>query len=130
MLFFMILTGCGRSDGPRLGQVSGTVTLNGKPVSNGVVTFMSEEGFGASAPLNAEGNYTLRSQYGVGIPLGNYKVIVAPPSAQAQDLAAPSGQPTAQTASEIPKKYHEFATSGFEFKIERGKQEFDLDLTP
>lgn len=130
VLSLLILTDCSRSDIPPLGQVSGKVTSKGKPVFDGVVTFMSENGFGVSAPLNGEGGYALRSQYGLGIPIGSYKVTVTPPLVPASDVATPAERPAVRTALEIPKKYREFATSGFEFKIESGSQKLDLDLVP
>lgn len=39
LLTFAMLAGCGSSSGPKTYKVTGTVTMNGKPVEGAVVTF-------------------------------------------------------------------------------------------
>ncbi|MCD4728467.1 MAG: hypothetical protein K8R46_12440, partial [Pirellulales bacterium] len=72
------LAGCFRS-GPTISTVSGKVTVNGQPVTEGVVAFASESGFAIECKLAADGAYALHSHHGKGIPLGPYKVTIAPP---------------------------------------------------
>ncbi len=53
------LSGCGSSDTPPLGRVSGKVTLGGEPLVGVIVMFKPAEGRAASGTTNAEGQYTL-----------------------------------------------------------------------
>jgi len=81
----LALAGCG-GGGLKLVPVSGTVTLNGKPLSQCTVTFIADASKGNKVAasligrLNAQGEFTLRtvavkaSEGGMGAPLGWYKV--------------------------------------------------------
>jgi hypothetical protein len=67
------LAGCG----PRLVPVSGTVTMDNKPVAGATVIFTSEDGKYTSNGLTDEsGNFSLKSPAGEGAYPGNYKVTV------------------------------------------------------
>src|SRR5688500_15905862 len=46
---FASLAGCGGSDGPKLASVTGTVTIDGKPVAGAGVQFISQEPNGSVA---------------------------------------------------------------------------------
>ncbi len=100
--------GCGPAP-PQLVPVSGTVLLDNAPLSSGVVTFISDDGIVASAPLSDDGSFRLRSQYGDGIPQSVYRVAILPqmddPSALEMQGPAPRG------LSVIPIKYQDIATS-------------------
>jgi hypothetical protein len=77
------LAGCG---GPKLVPVSGAVTLDGKPLSHGAVSFNADASKGNTVTvsclgrLNEQGQYQLKtigvkkSDSGTGAPLGWYKV--------------------------------------------------------
>ncbi len=56
---FTVLAGCGGSDLPDLGYVSGTVTMDGKPLSNVVLTFQPKNARPAYGRTDAEGKYEL-----------------------------------------------------------------------
>lgn len=69
IIFSWLLIGCGKSSGPELVEVTGTVTLDGKPLSNAVIYFLPNldkgtKGPTASAVLDAEGKYRLSSPGG------------------------------------------------------------------
>lgn len=134
VLFFLCLLqayGCSRDQHPPLSRVSGKVTSSGKPLVHGQVCFMSSEGFGASAIVDADGNYSLRSQYGRGIPVGTYKVIVTAPvleEATPGDTPSPSPPNQEDRFPEIPKKYRDFSTTNLQLAVQAGEQTFDLDL--
>jgi hypothetical protein len=92
---FLALAGGG---GPKLVPVSGTVTLDGKPFSGCIVTFVPDTAKGNKgnlAPqgrLNAQGQFTLvtaaviASDGGPGAPLGWYKVTLRPGLGDKDDL--------------------------------------------
>ena len=78
------MTGCGGS-GPKLVQVEGTVTLDGKPLANKSLMFTpidGTEGNGAGGSSDAEGKYTLKAMVPgatrdyPGIGPGRYRVTV------------------------------------------------------
>jgi len=124
----LVNSGCSNSDHPPLGRISGKVRLaNGNPLKLGVVKFASDEGFGASSPIDSTGSYSLHSQYGVGIPVGTYKIAVTPPDKE-EDSETPVRRMTKEAFPEIPMKYREFSSSGLEITIEKGRQEFNVTL--
>ena len=100
--------------GPRTVPVEGRVTYNGKPVADGFITFMPNDGPGssdlqpASGELDSDGNYRLHifrqkdgvmpGEYSVGIAA--YRTFVLPLS------------PGAKPDYSIPEKYVNPQTSG------------------
>jgi hypothetical protein len=126
-----ILCGCSNS-GPAKGTATGTVTLNGRPVTQGSVVFQNAEaGVSQMVPLGADGSFEMRSYEGPGIPVGSYKVIITPRtmSQGEQPLAeAPTpDQPPPQ--SEIPAKYQDAATTPLTAEVRKGiNPSFDFAL--
>lgn len=80
----LTLAGCGKGagDGEKLVPVAGKVTLNGKPLGTGAVTFQPDTAKGNTTrhipvgQLDAAGNYKLMSATTEGAPPGWYKVTV------------------------------------------------------
>lgn len=63
--------------GDPIGTVSGTITLDGQPGSGLVVSFTPEGGGTSGAgTTDAEGNYTVASVVGAGLPPGKYSVSI------------------------------------------------------
>ena len=55
-----VVTGCGRQSGPELVGVSGTVTLDGKPLADASITFQPiPEGRPSVGVTDSSGNFTL-----------------------------------------------------------------------
>src|SRR5205085_3181280 len=71
-----LAAGC--SGGPKLGQVSGTVTLDGKPLPKGTLTFETTGQRPATARVE-NGQIVEATTYkaGDGVPVGTHKVAVA-----------------------------------------------------
>src|SRR3954454_20259047 len=70
----LLVTGCG---GSKLSPVSGVVSLDGTPVAEAGVTFISEDGKKTFASVtDASGKYTMSVDGKPGLPAGNYKVLV------------------------------------------------------
>jgi hypothetical protein len=129
VLILLLAHGCGRNNTPPLSAISGQVTFQERPVTQGEVHFMSEEGFGVSAPIDSQGTYSIcRSQYGKGIPVGTYKVIVTPPPTDIDESIEPGKQAKQPLYPEIPPKYRDFSTSGLEFTVGKDAQKFDIHL--
>ena len=107
--------GCGgSSDQPELGDVSGVVTLDGKPVVGVNVVFKPDMGRAAAANTDAEGKYTLQYLDGVeGCKLGPNTVSFDWP-------------PGATNAVGIPAKYN--SDAAFKFDVKSGSNTFDLKM--
>jgi hypothetical protein len=77
----LALSGCGPKDDPLHRTVTGTVTLNGKPLSGAMLRFIpveGTEGTGGQARTGPDGTYRLLDGRGnPGAAPGNYKVTVS-----------------------------------------------------
>ncbi|VTU00806.1 unnamed protein product [Gemmataceae bacterium] len=119
------------------GSVSGEVTVGGKPLPGGVISFHSEVGNHEviNAPIK-DGKYTVS-----GVPSGNAIVTVgnlrplpgaAPKAAPAGDgAAAPKAGPRrAAPTGPVPARYGDPGTSGLTIVVQPGDQTFPVVLSP
>jgi hypothetical protein len=125
--------GCGKTE---YGSVSGRVTVNGKPVRSGLITFQSEVGNKDvySAAIR-DGEYQTDE-----IPVGPAKVAVVPaltpsrpgeppPESAAGDLR-PAPRRADRKGDGIADRYQNLDTSGLVFEVRRGANTFSPDLKP
>lgn len=116
--------GCGRS-GPELATVTGTVTLNGEPVSGVRVTFVPEDqgspSYGATGP---DGVYRLLfNQSRAGAELGTHHVLIESAEPETYD----SGKPIdSAPIVKVPAKYRQ--PGALTADVYSGRNEFDFDL--
>jgi hypothetical protein len=110
----LTLAGCGGK-----GDVSGTVRFNGKPLAGGQVTFVSPDTRdGVHSLILADGSYQV-----TGCPAGPVKIAV--------QTGVPRSGPAKRPASpRIPIRYADTSTSGLEYTVNRGEQQYDIDLEP
>ncbi|QDV48730.1 hypothetical protein Enr17x_07430 [Gimesia fumaroli] len=123
-----ILSGCGsRVETIPSGTASGTVKLDGKPLTQGRINFVSSTtGTGVYTDLQSDGSYELPNA----IPEGDYRVYFtssglgdAPPSE--------SGNPEMNDAlKDVPKKYQSEQSTDLQALIKEGDNTFDFDLKP
>jgi len=119
--------GCGSENDGRL-SVSGTVTLDGSPLSEGSVVFSDESGGSAGVGILTDGNFSLaEAGNSEGIQPGNYKVsvnswIVEPGSVDEAGEIVDAGE------SRIPKKYNDPKTSGLTATVSPESRVFAFDL--
>ncbi len=117
------LMGC--SDGATpVFSVTGRVTFEGEPVTEGVVLFVAETGFGTSAPLGPDGSFDLLSHHGAGIPTGTYQVAITPPD---EDDDYDSDTPTRDYPN-IPERYRDLETSELVFTVTDEQNHFEIDM--
>jgi len=120
------------------GDVSGTVTLNGKPLSSGVVVFHMDNGKSVSAAIASDGSYILQKpQKGnatisietVQTPETNTNIASLAPGKP--DPSNPANEKPAPKAAKImiPDKYKNDKTSGFSITIGGGPQTLDIAMT-
>jgi hypothetical protein len=120
----LLAGGCGHSSNlPPRAKVTGHVTLDGKPLTTGFVTFVPDakqhtDGPPAVGGINLEGLYELstdRQSTGDGAIVGFHRVRVM--------AYTPSSDPQqSMTASLIPLRYNNEATSGLAFEVKAGKE--------
>jgi hypothetical protein len=115
------LCGCGGGKYP----VHGTVSLNdGTPLAKGLVVFERTEG---GPPITARGTVAPDGQFalstekpGDGVPPGKYRVLVNP--LELSDV------PDEQKDLPFDVKYTRFATSGLQFEVKSGANDFPIRL--
>ena len=74
LVSLVLFTGCGPS-GPKLVQVTGTVTVDDKPAQSAIIMFTPAEGISSVADLSATGTYTLSTTNGqLGAIIGSHTV--------------------------------------------------------
>jgi hypothetical protein len=120
----LALAGC---DGK--GEISGKVRYNGKPLTAGRVTYTPQENPGAAvySMILEDGSYKVAD-----CPAGPARITVqtvVPRSSKAQQGAkpGPGGRPPRVT---LPVRYADPATSGLDYTVRSGSQEYDIDLRP
>jgi len=118
--------GCkGKSDGRPSAQISGRVTLDGKPLSEGSIQFTSSKtGESAYSNLSDEGSYSI---FFPSVDIGaEYAVTLGPP---VNDLEEQEAQAIKPLRLMFPRKYTRRTSSGLTAKIEKlGDNEFSFDL--
>ena len=134
----LVVAGCGGSNSslPKLMPVSGTVTLDGKPCSGVVVSFIpigSTHGTGAGGYTDKAGKYELTATHGgKGTPVGEYRVI-------ASKLVMPDGSdfpfgsnlaPINSSAREfLPPKYSDRTRTVLRTTVHDGNNTIDFPIT-
>lgn len=125
-LVLVVLCGCGEK-GPELGEVSGTITLEGEPVEGAVVTFLPLFEGGVEVECrpktDADGNYSMR--YSVdrpGVLLGEHRVMIS-----TEDSAK---DPVTGAISHVPERIpkHYTRDSILTYSVEPGKNDASFDL--
>jgi hypothetical protein len=125
-------TGCNRYDGPPLYPVTGTVTLDGKPLPGAGVMFVPRGETRGNASLgltDVNGKYTLKAEQGgyPGVPEGEFAVVIS----KLKD-SAPAGEElaAAQTSNEetLSAKYWDSAQSILTAKVPQGGATVDFPL--
>ena len=109
-----LFSGCSNGDRPPLGQVSGTVTLDGEPLYGVIVMFKPDEGRPATGVTDAEGKYQLVYRYGVnGAKIGPNTISFA--------------YPTGESGAPIPEKYAGKTT--LKEEVKSGSNTFNFALS-
>lgn len=133
------LPGCGGSgDQPELGQVSGTIKLDGKPLSGVAVVFQPDSGRPARGVTNSEGKYELTYiRETRGTKVGHNRVEIAPSEEGGEDEDADElegdvdspqvKQPANARKPSVPARYN--TKSELEADVKPGKNTFDFELT-
>ena len=120
----LAIVGCCGPGGPPLGKVSGTVTLDGQPLSGARVDFQPEDPAGSPShgETDASGKYTL--QYGVNRPgamVGKHNVRISKGG-----YIIDENEVETFLEEQVPASYN---TESTVFRdVERGSNTFDFDI--
>ncbi len=130
LLVLPLGSGCG---GQAKGTVSGKVTLQGKPLTSGFVTFLVDKGPPLHADIQSDGSYRMEN-----VPVGPVKIGVQPKASQEAMRAV--GMPrnpkdsekvkaaVAEREAQIPSKYADPNQAGLTYTVMPGPQQHDIDL--
>ncbi len=141
---FLFIPGCGSQgdgfSGPR-GTVSGTVTIDGQPLTAGCrIGFISSTGgYTATGVIGENGTYTLDYVDGGGLPAGEYQIQFTAPIAVSTNAASVDpvkmasamklgAKMKAADAGPVPTKYQSTITSKMVFPVKDGQNTADFDL--
>ncbi len=114
----LLLTGCEKTlDIPEKpadsATISGTVTLNGKPLSGGNVAFYSLQfGMAGQSPLDSQGKFALPDP----VAPGEYRIF----------FITGNGQPL----SGMPAKYMSETSSDYDITVEGSDNQLAIDIKP
>lgn len=121
-LLLVPFAGCSGTDAPPVGEVTGTVTLDAKPLADATVMFQpTQAGRPSTGKTDQEGRYTLDYVDGVtGAILGSHKVIIR------TEIPGEDGQPPI-AKEKLPRRYHD--NTELTAEVKEGSNTFDFSLT-
>jgi hypothetical protein len=128
------VSGC--SSGPALGDVKGTVTLDGKPLAKGSIRFETTGARPATAQIeNGQIIEATTYQPGDGVPVGTHKIAIFA-NADASSAVVPDPGKAGPTPganymsgkSLIPEHYSDPEKSGLTAEIKRGENIVEFKL--
>lgn len=127
--FFLLVLGllAGCSGGPVVGDVSGTVSFDGKPVEIGSISFISADGSKPSAGgAIADGKYSVSN-----VPAGPTKVRISGVKVTGKKkMYDDPGSPVVETSVEaLPPKYSDDKLTELRYDVQSGAQTKNFDLT-
>lgn len=128
LLLAWIPLGC--TPAPKVGDVKGRVTFEGKPVTEGTVSFFNADiGYGADATLNEDGTFVIKTLER-GLIVGEYVVMITP--GKYLDKSDPTTPPSLveKEAPNIPEKYRRQGSTPLRATIATGMNELTFDMVP
>ena len=116
-----LAVGCGKS----LSGVSGTVTLDDKPLEDAFVEFSPTSGRPSVGRTDEDGHYQLEySTRKSGVEAGDHVVRIG--TYQEASIDMKTGEPTAKVEEVVPEKYNRQTT--LTAHVKPGKNDIDFDL--
>lgn len=123
-LFALVAIGCNQGPGYPVGEVQGTLTLKGKPVTENVEIFLMnhQTGFAYKAAVGEGGVFKLEEP----VRVGEYVAYLQPAVDMSLDM---NGPPTPTGAiSKIPKKYTNDVGSDLKVSVVEGQNDVTLEM--
>lgn len=121
VLACLVFSGCSSEE--LTGKLKGSVTFNGKPVTEGIANLMNQEfGRAYSAPLGPDGTFEIKDP----VIVGSYVVFIAPPIGAAPTIDAPVVKEV--NPENIPAKYRSEKTTDLKADIIDGENNLNFDM--
>ncbi|MFM8570638.1 MAG: hypothetical protein ACKOAU_03475 [Pirellula sp.] len=128
--------GCNGKKLPTIVKAEGVVTLDGTPVENATITFISEKtDYHAVGNTNAQGKFAMRvsrSEYNgaIGACPGSYKVEILKSVISGGKGGEGGGEATVNLQNALPAMYATIATSGLTVTVpDKGSDQLNFELT-
>jgi len=125
VVLLVLAAGCGRG----IGNLTGTVRFNGKPLPGGTISFYDAANAVHSGEIKEDGAYEVK-----GVVAGEAKIAVEVPLNIGY---AQTGMPTVKVGSgrplkmpTIPGRYRDPKESGLRCQVAAGDQIHNVDMTP
>ncbi|XZE20471.1 hypothetical protein SH449x_000344 [Pirellulaceae bacterium SH449] len=134
LLIATLCTGCGSSLNTE--QVTGTITLNGKPLELIHVEFWSTEGPRSIGKTDESGNFFLEldDRTMKGAVIGTHKVMLRDTWPMKDDYLSESGEWVDKSDGKRPRihsKYYDVSTTPLSFTVKPGeKNHYDIEALP
>jgi|GEM_PF-747109 len=140
-LALLLLSSCsgggGEYSGP-VGQVEGVVNLGDAPLKeNATVTFLAaKEGHAMTGELTGDGKFKLKYNGSIDVPVGTYRIAVAPNLPESLRDTDPKSffnannttKKMEKMVTKVPARYRQTGTSGVDIVVKEGKQKLQIDL--
>jgi hypothetical protein len=128
-LLAALVAGCGSN----MAQVTGTVTYDGKPLSQGTIIFETTGARPATGKIVEGKVVEVMTRYpGDGAPVGSHKVAIHAVETSKSAVTANPGEKTSVESmtvkSLIPPQYNDPATSGLTAELKPGPNEVKFEL--
>jgi hypothetical protein len=118
-----LTSGCG---GPALGEVSGTISYDGKIVEQGSISFIPADGSGPSTGgAITEGKFAVQK-----VPVGTAKVVISGTKVTGKkQMFKDPNSPFVQTSEEyLPAKYNDPSKTELSYEVKSGVQSKNFEL--
>jgi hypothetical protein len=125
-----VLCGCGNGNQLTTGSVTGTVSLDGKPLNDAEIVFYSDKRMGLGDIVNGDIVNVTTYTSNDGVLIGEHRVAVRPKIDEAELMRSPfeSSPKKKKRKSKIPLKYQRADTSGLTAKIKAGENPISFEL--
>ena len=103
---------------PKGETVEGKITLDGKPLPEGTITFLTKDknAVAATAMIADDGSFKAT------VPVGEYKITVGPPAPKKADPKDPPKK------FPVPAKFGDPSTTPLQFTVKKGMNIYDIAL--
>lgn len=129
-------TGCNGKKLPTIVKAEGIVTLDGTPVENATISFISEKtDYHAVGNTNAQGKFAMRvarSEYNgkIGACPGDYKVEISKSTIGGQQGTESTGETQVTLRNDLPTKYASIGSSDLKVTVPKeGSDKLNFELT-
>ncbi len=123
VLVLALVGGCSE----KMPRVYGLVTIDGKPVPEGMISFQPVGGGSiAVARIGPDGAYEVKTGTAAGLAPGEYRIAVSAPKGI---IPPPTPQnPNPKIERWVPLKYNDIEKSGLAINVTSGSTEYNLEL--